>query len=327
MNLKITVNQVLDQSHDVFIVILVSLFVSGCFSYSNLSNPALTRLKNRGPVLVSANNPYVASNLMLQKLMDESSEIKGFISHRGAPTVLEVNQSFFSAPTIMFYYPENGEYYRLENDNNFWLIQGPLSLSPEHRNQLLSLTQLPMDEEKSKSQEASTLEMEKGKTKEVIDKTEELKRSQSQTEKMMPLHQEPKEFPLKKTKDKGTIEKLKSSKSTPDKEIAAKTQSEVQKELDSESIRKITGLGQQSIGELTPKGDLVHYVTFADENLDLIAKWYTFDSKNAGKIARLSGISPKQALSVGDTLIIPSYLLKNKVRLNQEGMKILQGKQ
>jgi len=323
MNAKITISQVLDLSNKAFIVILISLFVGGCYSYRSLSNPALTRLKNRGPVLVSANNPYVASNLMIQKLMDESSEIKGFITHRGAPTVLEVNQSLLSSPTIMFYYPENGEYYRLENDDNFWLIQGPLPLSPEHRNQLLSLTQLPVDEDVDQSKETSSLEIEKSKSKEVIEGSKEPKEPEGKTDKMMPLRQEPNELPLKKTKDKGKVEKVKSSKSTSDKEIVGKAQNEANKELDSESIKKITGLGQQGIGELTPKGDLVHYVTFADESLDLIAKWYTFDSKNAGKIARLSGISPKQTLAICDTLIIPSYLLKNKVRLSQEGMKVL----
>ena len=67
----------------------------------------------------------------------------------------------------------------------------------------------------------------------------------------------------------------------------------------------------------------MHYVTFPEEDLALVARWYTYDAWNAGKIARVSGISQKQPLSVGDTLVIPSYLLKNKSRLSQEGLSAL----
>ena len=70
----------------------------------------------------------------------------------------------------------------------------------------------------------------------------------------------------------------------------------------------------------------MHYVTFSGETLSILARWYTGDRSNAGKIARINRIADPDKLSTGDTIIIPAYLLRNKNRLTESGVKELGAK-
>jgi hypothetical protein len=49
----------------------------------------------------------------------------------------------------------------------------------------------------------------------------------------------------------------------------------------------------------------------------MLARWYTFDKTNTARLARMNKLSQSQALTIGDSIIIPSYLVKNKVRLDE----------
>lgn len=315
------------------ILLILCLFACGCSAYNMTTNPVLTRLKNRGPLALSSGNPYVASNMMLQKTMDESSEVKGFVEHRGAPTVLEVTQDLFSNPSMMFYYPENAEFYRLENDRDFWLIEGPFKLNEKELEKLLHLTQVQLNTQDKLHELAPAASAKKDLNLEASRQRslpEEMpppakKKSKMKAAPEIPLRTEATEFSLRnkesaelKSEDLVPLESPISTAPAAGKIVGSAKESN-----DSQIIQRIVGSDSQAVGELTPKGDLVHYVTSPDEDLTLIARWYTFDAKNTGRIARVSGISSKQPLSVGDTLIIPSYLLKNKVRLNKEGLAAL----
>ncbi len=75
--------------------------------------------------------------------------------------------------------------------------------------------------------------------------------------------------------------------------------------------------------ELTSRGDLVHFVSFSGETLSLISRWYTGDRDNAGRIARINEIKNPAALSIGDQVVIPSYVLKNTKRLTEPALKRL----
>lgn len=297
-------------------LLITALIISAvsCSSFNRVvTNPVVERLKNRGPITLSADNPYVSSNMMLQKVMDESADVRGFVQHRGAPTVLEVRQEFLSVPIMFFYYPENGEYYRLEQDSESWLIEGPFRIDEEKLAKLKPLTQVQLSTQeklqpapppariKSRPEPA---EPEKPKAPEPK-KTPEF----AETTEGIALEKEPGEFPLPPQKASPSAVKEKPP-------VAPKN-------ADQQIVEEVIAGGAHATGELTPKGDLVHYVTYPEEDLALIARWYTFDAWNAGKIARVSGISQKQPLSVGDTLVIPSYLLKNKARLTKEGLDAL----
>ncbi len=298
--------------------VLTTALILSSISCSSLSrvatNPVVERLKNRGPITLSADNPYLSSNMMLQKVMDDSSDVRGFVQHRGAPTVLEVRQEFLSVPTMFFYYPENGEHYRLEQDSESWLIEGPFQIDDEMLAKLRPLTQVQLSTQeklqpttppapvRSKPQPAKP-----EKTK--VSEPEYYPELAGQPD-GIPIEKAPEEFPL--------LPPQKPSPAPVKVKTAAPT-----KNADQRIVEEVTAGGARATGELTPKGDLVHYVTYPEEDLALIARWYTYDAWNAGKVARVSGISSKQPLTVGDTLVIPSYLLKNKVRLTKEGLDAL----
>jgi len=72
--------------------------------------------------------------------------------------------------------------------------------------------------------------------------------------------------------------------------------------------------------EITPTRDLVHYVTFAGETLSMIARWYTLDRANAGRLARINNMRDPNNLSLGDVIIVPSYLLRNEKRLSKQAL-------
>lgn len=83
---------------------------------------------------------------------------------------------------------------------------------------------------------------------------------------------------------------------------------------------------EENIAEITPRGDLVHYVTFPGETISIIARWYTNDRDNAPKIARLNQLKNANVLQIGDTIVIPSYMIKNKKRISEESLKEIQNK-
>ena len=67
--------------------------------------------------------------------------------------------------------------------------------------------------------------------------------------------------------------------------------------------------------EISPKGDLVHYVTFPGETLSMVARWYTRERSNAGSLARINRLRNPDKLSLGDVIVVPSYMLKNPNRM------------
>ena len=64
--------------------------------------------------------------------------------------------------------------------------------------------------------------------------------------------------------------------------------------------------------ELTPRGDLVHYVISPNETIDQIAGWYTDNPANGEKLLRLNSL---QKLEIGDVIVIPNYMVKKKSRM------------
>lgn len=76
------------------------------------------------------------------------------------------------------------------------------------------------------------------------------------------------------------------------------------------SRQEDTGANQDA--ELTPRGDLVHYVISPNETIDQIAGWYTDNPANGEKLLRLNSL---QKLEIGDVVVIPNYMVKKKSRM------------
>jgi len=95
--------------------------------------------KDRGPIAISTENPYLVGNRVLDLEMERSAELEGFIQRRGGPAAIEVRRELFSAMELILFYPENNHYYEALETSEGWLIDGPKEISPEKRIQLSAI--------------------------------------------------------------------------------------------------------------------------------------------------------------------------------------------
>jgi hypothetical protein len=86
-------------------------------------------------------------------------------------------------------------------------------------------------------------------------------------------------------------------------------------------VKDILAVTGPAPAELSPKGDLVHYVTYPGETLYMIARWYTYDRENGPRLARINRLNNADRLALGDEIVVPAYMLKNKNRLSEEALK------
>ncbi|RMG39712.1 MAG: hypothetical protein D6719_12675, partial [Candidatus Dadabacteria bacterium] len=119
----------------VLLILLVSCAPRVIRSNAGLIN----RLKNRGPLALSTQNPYLASNLLIAREMRNSPELAGFIKQRGAPPAIELEKSYFGPLIMHFYYPDSREHFILEDAEGAWIINGPLKLDPEKRVEVIKV--------------------------------------------------------------------------------------------------------------------------------------------------------------------------------------------
>lgn len=119
---------------------LTLILLSGCAS---LQSSAVGRdnLVNRGPVVVSATNPYLASNMLLAKETELSPTLRGFLKIKGKPEILAIQKEIFQPYFIYFYYPSQKERYVLEEINGDWVIRGPEVLASDS---LRTLANMPV---------------------------------------------------------------------------------------------------------------------------------------------------------------------------------------
>lgn len=273
-----------------FLVGLCFTILLGCVQSPRLNHGLIGRLRDRGPVALSSDNPFLAANLLLTKEMERSPDLTGFIKHRGAPAALAVEHSSFSGLNLKLYYPENREYFNLEEIEDTWLINGPL---PIPRNDMPEVARIT--------------------------------RNQSQEPKL--ILPDSLQAPIEKTSDQGLDVKdgsaFSSFTSTTVKPQLHGSPDSRRSDVSVELERMVTRTAK-SPAELTPRGDLVHFVTYAGETLALLARWYTYDADNGAKIARINRLAKPDELKLGDQIVIPAYLLRNKQRLTEPGLKALQ---
>lgn len=269
----------------------VSLALLAACSSLSLSpvDSLVQRLADRGPVPVTKDNPFLAGNLFLDRERERSPELKGFLERRGTPAALEISESFFAPLQVQLYYPAEKEQYTLEPLDSTWAIRGPARLDQEAATALSKL---------SLSEDASS------------------KKSPTERPRLAPTplgrSQKIKDEPATGLGFKSPA--IESTAAAPAPRFADAA-SEERAELES----LVRSLGKQE-AEISPKGDLVHYVTFPGETLPLIARWYTFDRSNGSRLARMNQLANPDHLAIGDVIVIPSYLLKNRYRLTEEAL-------
>lgn len=305
-------------------VVFFLSFVLGCAATSRFDSLLLERLKNRGPVPLSADNPYLASNLLVSQEMAQSDELRGFIEHRGAPEAVEITQGFFSDLSMTFYYPKNKEYYFLDDIGGTWAIHGPETMSGRQIDRVNKKLVVGQDSGTSRSTGAALIPV--------------ATPSPSVSERNNPrpiFEAEPTIAPTPKQAAAIPPPRIVSSKqiSSPQAKLPKEAPSEVTPadEQEDENIdlqlskytkdkpkddkTKQDPGSSANQAELTPKGDLVHYVTVDGQSLQKISEWYTGSSSNAATIQRINKLGKSDQLNAGDEVVIPKYLLKTKQRM------------
>lgn len=119
---------------------VLSLFLlSGC-STTAADLGLLARLRNRGPVPVSAENSHLAGNMLLAKQQTDSLLFRNFLANRGRPTAIEVEKPYFSPLKLQLYYPEQREVYSFEKSESDWEVSGPGTLSSNRIGQVAEVS-------------------------------------------------------------------------------------------------------------------------------------------------------------------------------------------
>jgi hypothetical protein len=219
----------------------------------------------------------------------------GFINQRGTPAAIEVFKTWSGKATIQLYYLDRNQYYSAEEvGKKSWAISGPKPIPLKGIDLLKNLTEfrqgdaaLELKPDASKS--PSSLILEPAKTK----------------------FEEPKSLPVTTPSLPltNTITPAPAQSSSP-----GTTESVIGliQELSEETIEE---------AEVSPRGDIVHYVSFSGETLSIIARWYTLDVRNTGRISRINSLNNPSRLDIGDSIVIPSYLVKNKKMLTETSLK------
>lgn len=264
----------------------------GCTPLLGGGSAVTSSLKNRGPISIDPQNPYLAANQFLREQTESSKELAGFLNLKGYPSSLELKESAFSPLELIFYYATAEERYDLTKSDNSWLITGPFrekdaTLPPPPletapvSSPLKKGTPVPVPTFKSPSGFSSP--------------------EPSHPSEAIPTPTAVPPEPVKPVKVKSALET-----SRPEPALSAAAEEE------------------EPLAEISPRGDLVHYVTMQGETLSIIARWYTNDRSNAGKLGRLNRLKSSNDLAIGDTIVIPSYMIKNKVRLTEESLAKVQ---
>ncbi len=271
--------------------LLGTMIITGCTASTPINDSLIGRLNNRGPVALSSENPYLAANLLISREM-ESEELRGFIKHRGAPAALEVEKKSFNPLILHFYYPENQEYFDLEQIEDGWMIRGPFHI--------------PHDKYKEVSLATRGI---RGNPKLVLPKQSDTPWRDNVN------YLEPQDVASQVHGGK-LHAKLKEDQSSYTE--TERLNAPIEPRFEHEAATTL-----KHPAELTPRGDVVHYVTLPGETLSMISRWYTQDRSNAGRIARINKLNNPDDLKIGDMIIVPSYLVKNKSRLTEEAAKAL----
>lgn len=274
--------------------------LSGCSHRLPPQGALYERLNNRGPVLLSSTNPYLPANRLLSEELDNSPELRDFVSQRGAPSAIQVAQGVFERTELTLIYPAEKEVYPLTKRRSGWTIGAPEPISERSLEQIeeelalggmtlgdiveskrYAIAMLPAAQSDN---EALATEDESLATESGGDSSEEVSAHGNTARASLSLDRQGR-LPVKAARNEGA--------STP-------------------SMGSTFHEKGRSTVSISRSGTLRHTVTLQGETLSALAMWYTGDASNLYQIAKFNKISPKKGLSLGQSINIPAKLLKNK---------------
>jgi hypothetical protein len=113
------------------VIVFILGMLQGCTTQVPIKGGLYQRLSNRGPVLLSTENPFLPANRLLSEELNNSAELRDFIAQRGSPTAIEVTQSLLSRTELSLIYPAENEVYRLAQRRSGWSVGEPEALSAD----------------------------------------------------------------------------------------------------------------------------------------------------------------------------------------------------
>lgn len=93
-----------------------------------------SEISGKGLLMLDLNNPYLAPNKFLSEEAKSSETLKGFLSLKGAPDLLEFSDPLIGLPKLKLVYKNKNEYYLLEERGQEWVINGPKVFDEEKKN-------------------------------------------------------------------------------------------------------------------------------------------------------------------------------------------------
>ena len=97
----------------------------GCTTKDTVTNALIQSMRERGPLVLSSDNPYLAPNEFVYQVQSESESVRGFLDSQGIPDAIVVTGSPLAADVIQFLYVAPDEAFTLENIDTRWVIVGP----------------------------------------------------------------------------------------------------------------------------------------------------------------------------------------------------------
>ena len=270
----------------------IVLPASGCSSTFGSGNYLLDEFVNRGPVMLSAKNPYAAANLYVTKEMTQSTVVQGFLDFRGMPDAIEATRKPFRPAKVSFFYLKEREVFTLVKKGD-WLVEGPASL-PQRA--LVLLAEHPALGDSHGIDSAPENEKDWRQAARLSDETA------NQT---FPLGED---ITASGTAEPNLIEdqEMPEQKPRAAKRGLASTHSALpeNKARTSAKTPALSSLDENS-------GDMIHSVRYHGETLRMIANWYTGDTSNAERLVRINDIANPNVLHLHQTVRIPRYMLKH----------------
>jgi hypothetical protein len=249
----------------------------------------------------------LGANDFLSKEMAKSAALKGFITSRGAPHALKVQEHKVRPTDITMYYPRENSFYVAELNSTLlnydWIVRGPFKVS-DYENQSLKNAQLELDGEpmlringiqtKIKAN-APTIKAPATTVSPALVIPPHLV-----NQKPPPAKPQIATTPIKKVvpqtpKSTPTAKKIEPSP-TPFKPL---------------NYDQMAILMSQGFAERDANGDIIHTVNTDSETLEKITTWYTGSKGNTDSVAKATGIESTKTLALGERIRIPYKLVKN----------------
>ena len=312
-------------------------FIASCtISKDPAYDSLVSRLKNKGLIALSGENPYMASNLLITKEIENNESLRGFTEYKGVPNLIEVNKEYFKPLKYKFFYPNEQTYYNLELVNNTWVINGPETINAAQAQQIYYLTggntkapNIILSNNKSPNNNFVNQQKLNPESSDpfIINDQDSNKNNNINNAQIIkePINNKPVNK-QNKTNTNNTKNQNSRYQSAIDKNLSNNNSNKKQNNpnvpVSNDTILdNIIYTNNSYPAELNYRGDLIHYVSYRGETLSLISRWYTKDPSNADKIARINSKNVKDSLLIGDKIIIPSYLIKNKNKLTQKALQ------